>query len=780
MTATRPLALSSLLPLLAVALAAACAPTDDPTRAAQEEGSDGSETAASGDLGAHFDGAMSAVTFRVRSARATRIEVWVYDAPLGEAERARYTLASEGGDRFSVTVPVAELRDRGVSDTIYYGYRAWGPNWTFDTSWTPGSGAGFAADVDDQGNRFNPNKLLFDPYALEISHDPINPSNASGAVFQTGPAHRLEDSGPLAPKGIVLADEGGDVGARPTRALSDDVVYEVHVRGFTNADPSVPAGERGTFAGAARKADYLRSIGVTAVEFLPVQETTNDANDVVESTAGDNYWGYMTLAYFAPDRRYAADRSPGGPSREFRAMVQAFHAEGIKVFIDVVYNHSAEAGTTDGAGDVTSLFSMRGLDSASYYELADDAHEFFDNTGIGANLNTTTDIAVDLMIDSLAHWKDSLGVDGFRFDLASVLGNSCARGCFQFDRDDPGNALNRAAAELPVRPGGGGDGVELIAEPWAIGPGTYRVGDFPAGWSEWNGIFRDTLRADQNQLGVTDVTPGQLATRFAGSSDLYQDDGRRPASSIDFMVAHDGFTLRDLYSFDAKQNDQPWPFGPSDGGENNNVSWDQGGDAALQRQAARNGLAFVMLSAGVPMLTGGDEMYRTQFGNNNAYNVDSDRNWLDWADAGSNASFLAFARRLMIFRGAHPALRRTAFFTGDPGPGGLKDITWLTDAGAEASGAYMGDPSKHFLAFRIDGGPAGDDAASIYVGYNGWSGVVTATLPAPRAGKSWFRVGDTAAWMESQGNFVDPGQEQQLGGATYDLAGRSLLLLIER
>jgi isoamylase len=787
MKAARPLILSSLLSSrssfasLAVALvAAACAPADEPTRTAQEAGSDGAEAAANGDLGGRFDDAMTAVTFRVRSARATRIEVWVYSAPLGEAERARYTLANEGGDRWSVTVPVSELRDQGVADTIYYGYRAWGPNWTFDAGWTPGSGAGFVADVDDQGDRFNPNKLLFDPYALEISHDPINPSNASGAVFQTGPAHRLEDSGPLAPKGIVLADEGGDAGSRPTRALSDDIIYEVHVRGFTRADPSVPAGERGTFAGAARKAEYLRSIGVTAVEFLPVQETTNDANDVAQSTAGDNYWGYMTLAYFAPDRRYAADRSPGGPSREFRAMTQAFHAQGIKVFIDVVYNHSAEAGTTDGAGDVTSLFSMRGLDSAGYYELADDTHRFFDNTGIGANLNTMTDIAVDLMIDSLAHWKDSLGVDGFRFDLASVLGNSCAQGCFQFDRDNPGNALNRAAAELPVRAGGGGDGVDLIAEPWAIGSGTYRVGDFPDGWSEWNGIFRDTLRADQNKLGVTDVTPGQLATRFAGSSDLYQDDGRRPASSIDFMVAHDGFTLRDLYSFNAKNNGQPWPFGPSDGGEDNNVSWDQGGDASLQRQAARNGLAFIMLSAGVPMLTGGDEMYRTQFGNNNAYNLDSEKNWLNWADADANASFTAFARRLMNFRGAHPALRRTDFFTGNPGPSGLKDITWLSETGAEASGTYMNDPGNHFLAFRIDGQPAGDGAASIYVAYNGWSGVVTATLPAPRTGRSWFRVGDTAAWMEPQGNFVDPGQEQMVGGATYDLAGRSLLLLIER
>ena len=761
---------------------AACGPSVGPEEASFESGGgQGGESAApSFDLGGRLNAGQTAVTFRVRSGRASRIEVWVYAAALGQAERARFTLASEGGDRWAVTVPVSELRDRGVDGTIYYGYRAWGPNWTFDAGWVPGSQAGFVVDVDGQGNRFNPNKLLFDPYSLELSHDPVGPGSTSGAVYQSGAAHRLDDSGLVAAKSIVLESLDGDFGQKPTHPLRDDVVYEVHVRGLTQADPSVPSGERGTYAGAGRKAAYLRSLGVTAIELLPVQETTNDTNDLVQSTDGDNYWGYMTLAYFAPDRRYAADRSPGGPSREFRAMVKAFHDQGVKVFIDVVYNHTAEGGTSDAAGQVSSLFSMRGLDSAGYYELAADPHKFHDNTGIGANVNTTTDMAIDLIIDSLAYWKDSLGVDGFRFDLASVLGNSCASGCFQFDKLDPDNALNRAVQELPARPDGGGSGADLIAEPWAIGDGTYRVGDFPAGWAEWNGIFRDTMRRDQNQLGSAQVTPGQLATRFAGSSDLYGDDGRRPASSVNFMVAHDGFTLRDLYAYNGKNNLQPWPFGPSDGGEDNNISWDQGGVAARQRQAARNGLALVMLSAGVPMLTGGDEMYRTQFGNNNAYNLDSDKNWLDWSSATSNAGFLAFARRLINFRGDHPALRRASFYTGAVGPSGLKDIAWLSDTGAEASGAYMDDANNHFLAFRIDGAPAADPAASIYVAYNGWSGPVTATLPAPRAGKSWFRVSDTGEWMESRGNATDPGQEDQLGGTSYELAGRSLLLLIER
>jgi isoamylase len=461
-------------------------------------------------------------------------------------------------------------------------------------------------------------------------------------------------------------------------------------------------------------------------------------------------------------------------------MVKAFHDQGIKVFIDVVYNHTAEGGTWDGTGQTTSLFSMRGLDNAHYYELSNDPKFYYDNTGIGANFNTTTGIAVDLVVDSLSYWKDSLGLDGFRFDLASVLGNRCFAGCFDFDKLNPNNALNRAVNELPVRPGGGGQGADLIAEPWAIGGGTYRVGDFPAGWAEWNGQYRDTVRKDQNQLGVAPVTPGELAARLAGSSDLYGDDGRKPYHSINFLVAHDGFTLRDLYAYNGKNNLQPWPFGPSDGGEDNNVSWNQGGNPALQRQAARTGLALLMLSAGVPMITGGDEMYRTQFGNNNVYNLDSDKNWLAWGDAQANATFLAFSRRLMNFRNAHPALRPANFFNGSVGPSGLKDIAWLTDGGAEANGAYMNNPNNHFLAFRLDGARAGDSAASVYVAYNGWSGQVTATLPAPRPGKAWYRVSDTAAWMESQGNFTEPGQEQQLGGGTYGLAGRSVLLLIER
>jgi isoamylase len=761
--------------LLSAALAmAACATVDDP--ALDQPG----QLALASNLGGRYNAGKTDVTFRVRSDRATRVEVWIYKAAMGQPEILKQALTNDGTGRWSTTVLVSTLQARGLTGAIYYGYRAWGPNWTYSASWTPGSSAGFVTDVDGNGNRFNPNKLLFDPYGLELSHDPTNPSNADGSIFNTGAADRLRDSAQVAPKSIVIDTAAGNFGVKPTRAFKDEIVYEVHVRGLTRNDPSVATAERGTYLGAGRKAAYLKTLGVTAIELLPVQETVNDANDVVASTTDDNYWGYMTLNYFAPDRRYAMDKTAGGPTREFRQMVKAFHDQGIKVYIDVVYNHTAEGGVADATGAKAQLLSFRGLDNASYYELGTNAAFYYDNTGIGANFNTTTSMAVDLIIDSLTYWKGDLGVDGFRFDLASVLGNSCNRGCYNFDKTNPANALNRAVSEVGARPAGGGSGVDLIAEPWAIGAGTYRVGDFPSGWIEWNGIYRDTFRKDQNRLGVDTVTPGELATRFAGSSDLYGDDGRKPWHSVNFIVAHDGFTSRDLYAYNAKNNNQPWPYGPSEGGEDNNLSWDQGGDPVMQRKAARIGLALIALSAGVPMFTGGDEMYRTQYGNNNAYNVDSDKNWLDWSAATTNAQFLSFSRRLLNFRNAHPALRRSSFYTGAVGPSGLRDIQWLTDQAADASGAYMNDVNNHFLAFRIDGQPAGDSAASIYVAYNGWSGTVTARLPTPRPGKSWYRVGDTAPWMESRGNFTDPGAEDLLTVTTYDLAGHTLLLLLER
>jgi isoamylase len=738
-------------------------------------------------LGATLDADETHISFRVYSSRATRIEVWFYDQPAGSGEKASVALDADPQTAiWSKTIAVADLAAKGIARTIYYDYRAWGPNWPFDPAWKPGSTAGLITDVDDAGNRFDPNKALLDPYALEVSHDPKTPQQPTDEIYLSGSQERAVDTGPQAARGVVLRPEdvgaAVDAGAKPMRPFKDEIIYEVQLRGLTENDQSIATEQRGTYRGAAQKAGYLKSLGITAVEFLPLQESQNDTNGLIPSTNGVNYWGYDPENYFAPDRHYAADKSPGGPTREFKAMVKAFHDQGLKVYVDMVYNHTAE-GDVDGSGNIGRIFSWRGLDNATYYELTPDHRHYWNNNGVGANVNTANPVVRQEIMDALAYWKDMLGVDGFRFDLASVLGNVFTEGGFRFDKLNANNVLNRAARELPVRSAAGGAGVDLIAEPWGIGDGTYQLGGFPSGWAEWNGSFRDSVRTRQNKLGVAETVPAELARRLAGSSDLFQPNGRKPWHSVNFIVAHDGFTLRDLYSYNNKQNNQPYPFGPSDGGSDNNISWDQGGDAALQRQAARTGLAILMLSAGVPMITGGDEMCRTQFGNNNAYNLDTDKNWLDYSNVQTFAGFFHFSTRLMAFRDAHPALRPAEFFTGtDSNGNGLKDITWLRNDAVEADAGYLNNPDNHFLAYRIDctGSAARDRVASIYVAYNGWSDRVTATLPANLPGKRWYRVADTAGWMETRDNFNAPDQEELLAGASYTLAGRSVLLLIEQ
>ncbi|WP_208543204.1 glycogen debranching protein [Marilutibacter alkalisoli] len=739
-------------------------------------------------LGARYDAGGANIDFRVYSSRATRVEVWIYKTSSGAQEKVRYVLSKNSTTNvWSKTVPVSTLRDSyGITGTVYYGYRAWGPNWPYDSSWKKGTGTGFISDVDSNGNRFNPNKLLLDPYARETSHDPITPACTDGTLYASGVGHRNKDSGACASKGIVLANDATSTGSKPTRAFRDEVIYEVHLRGLTMNDTSLPAAIRGTYAGAAQKAAYLADLGITAVEFLPLQETQNDQNDIDPNSAdGDNYWGYMTLNWFAPDRRYSSDKSPGGPTREFKAMVKAFHDAGIKVYVDVVYNHTGEGGPWSGSDGHTvyNLLSWRGLDNPTYYSLTSDYQYPWDNTGVGGNYNTRNAVAQDLIVDSLAYWRDELGVDGFRFDLASVLGNTCEHGCFNFDKMDSGNALNRIANELSPRPDNGGSGIDLIAEPWAVGGNSYQVGGFPWKWAEWNGIYRDQIRKKQNMLGMETITTGTLATRFAGSSDLYGDDGRKPWHSVNFLVAHDGFTLNDLYVYNQKQNNQPWPYGPSDGGEDHNHSWDQGGVAAEQRKAARTGLALLMLSAGVPMFTGGDEVLRTQFGNNNPYNLDSPANWLYWTRDGHEANHEEFTRRLVAFRKAHPALRPANFYSSADNNGNvMEQLRWFRPDGQQAESGYLNDANNHAIAWRIDGSEFGDPASAIYIAYNGWSGNVNFTLPWPGNGKSWYRVTDTATWNEGPNAVRLPGSEDYIGGewTVYGLQGRSVLLLIAR
>jgi isoamylase len=730
-------------------------------------------------LGARFDETQSEATFRVYSSRATRIDLYLYDQPTGASEVASVPLTKDANAAvWSTTLPVSMLRTQfGLTGTIYYGYRAWGPNWPFSPAWTKGSDAGFVADVDREGNRFNPNKLLLDPYAREISHDPVTPAQPDGTIYASGPDRRIIDTGPHAPKGIVLPPDSTSVGAKPTRPLKDDIIYEVHVRGLTKNDPSIPEAFRGTYRGAALKAAYLKDLGVTAVEFLPVQETQNDTNDVNPChTQGVNYWGYMTLNYFAPDRRYAFDKSPGGPTKEFQSMVKAFHDAGLKVFIDVVYNHTGEGGAYRSDDPRTyNVMSWRGLDNPTYYSLTNDKQFSFDNTGVGGNYNTFNPIAQDLIVDSLAWWRDALGVDGFRFDLASVLGNTCEHGCFRYEKMPAGTALNRIVRELQPRAAAGGPGVDLIAEPWAIGDGTFQLGNFPTGWSEWNGRYRDTLRKSQNKLGIDPITPGELAQRFSGSSDLFEANGRRPWHSINFMVAHDGFTLADLYRFNGKNNQQPCPFGPSDGGSDDNISWDQGGVAEDQRKAARNGFAFLMLSAGTPMITGGDEFLRTVQGNNNPYNLDTIANWLNFEWDAHQTTFHTFAKRLIAFRQHHPALRPEGFYRSE-------QVRWFKPDGGTADPNYFDNPNNRALAWRIEGSAFQDPSHALYIAYNGWSGDVSFRLPKPGNGKSWFRVMDTSTWNEGQDTIVLPGAEAFIGGESteYLLRARAVLLLIAR
>ena len=737
-------------------------------------------------LGARYDGPQANITFKVYSSRATRIEVWIYKNASGFQEKVNYVMVKDPATNiWSKTASVATLQNTyGITGTVYYGYRAWGPNWTYNASWTKGSTLGYISDVDAQGNRFNPNKLLIDPYAREISHDPQTPTQTDGTRYASG-AYRAIDTGASAPKGIVLASDATSIGTKPTRALKDDVVYEVHVRGLTMSDTSISASLRGTYAGAGLKASYLASLGVTAVEFLPLQETQNDTIDVdPTSTTGDNYWGYMTLNYFSPDRRYSSNKNPGGPTVEFKNMVKAFHDAGIKVFVDVVYNHTGEGGLWSGSDPSTAnILSFRGLDNPAYYELTSDNQFYYDNTGTTGNYNTFNTTAQNLIVDSLSYWKSTLGIDGFRFDLATVLGNTCTNGCFNYDKLNAGTALNRIVAEMPARPAGGGSGVDWIAEPWAIGPGTYQVGNFPAGWAEWNGIYRDSLRKDQNKLGMENVTTGELATRFAGSSDLFGDDGRKPWHSINFMVAHDGFTLRDLYAFNNKNNSQAWPYGPSDGGEDNNNSWDQGGAAADQRRAARNGFAFLALSAGTPMITGGDEHLRTLNGNNNPYNLDSWVNWLEWTWDTDETNFNTYASRMLAFRNAHPSLRPANFYSSVDNNGNvMEQIRWFKPDGNVPDSAYWNDPNNHAIAWRIDGTEFSDSAAATYIAYNGWSGSVTFTLPWPGTGRAWYRVTDTCNWAEGPNQVATPGSEAFIGGewTTYGVCGRGVLVLIAK
>lgn len=755
-------------------------------------------------LGAHLDAEGGTLTFRVRSAHATRLEAWIYERPRDAGEVERVSLAREAGtDRWSATLALEPLRSaHRFEGAVLYGLRAWGPNWPFDPGWRPGTEIGFLADVDDQGNRFDPNKLLIDPYAIELSHDPaprlstIDPDEPS-SDYDTGPEHRAADTGRVAPKSVLpLRPLAADTGPKPRRPLRDDVVYEVHLRGLTRLDASVPEPLRGTYRGAGLKAGYLRGLGVTAVELLPVHHFASEQNDDGDPR-GDNYWGYMTLGFFAPNRRYASDRTPGGPTLEFKAMVRAFHEAGIKVFLDVVYNHTGEgllARTTEGddsrADDARQLpgrarlLSLRGLDNAAYYSLRSRPDldqgrrntRYLDCSACGPALATAREPARALVLDSLAYWADEMGVDGFRLDLAPALGNRLADGGFEFDASSPASLLRELGQRLPLRTEAAGDGVDLIAEPWiAAGAGGYRLGEFPAGWSHWNDVYRKVLRRAENKLHVDSIHPWELANALSGSEQqLRSQPDARPAGSVNYLSSHDGLTLRDLYSY-------------TDGD-----GWDHGGDPAAQRQAVRNGLALLAISAGVPMIQGGDELFRSLDGRANTVAVDDATSWLHWdgvvpflrAEQAGDAAALAalgarddvrtfaFARAMLRLRAAHPALRPDRFFTGAVLPGRtVRDVAWCGPYGGELVGGWD-DPELGFLGFRV-----AEPAGSIYVACLWRDRDTVVQLPASQPGARWRRVADTAAWMEPQGN-VDPAPGPEIQGE-YLMHARTVAVFVE-
>ena len=740
-------------------------------------------------LGAHTE--RRRTTFAVYSRHATRVLLEIYSQAMGEPHRFDYWMARGADDVWR-----ASLAD--VPAGTLYGFRCWGPNWEFSPDWTrQGSSAGFRSDVDREGNRFNPNKLLFDPYARELSHDRETPElkeihGHDAGMYGSGPGtyagrgdrrapvtRREFDTGPWAPKGVVVDDETR-FGRKPRIAEKNAIIYEAHVRGLTRHRSStrltsilrgvpgfeevedIPDELRGTYAAAGRMAAYLRALGFTAIELLPVHEFANDLNpegspgwdrDLDEPPHG-NYWGYMTYGYFSPDLRYAFDKSAGGPTREFKRMVRDFHDAGVEVYLDVVYNHTGEGGLWDGSGDTAELLCLRGFDNADYYALTADNRFYWDSTGCGNNLDASKAPVRRLIQDSLAYWSREMGVDGFRFDLATVLGRTAPG--FEFEG---GARLLRDIASFAQR-----ERIEVIAEAWDLSG--YHVGDFPRGWAEWNGAYRDAVRrflkGDGNAFAFADSVNGDYH-RFA--------DQGGPQKSVNFISAHDGFTLMDLVSYNGRNNDQPWPFGPSDGGADNNLSWDSAGNHALRRQRLRNFLSVLFFSRGTPMILSGDEFARTQNGNNNPYKIDSVGIWNNYdmiaspspntvptggsgtyhdnygADEhpdGRNGLFL-FVRFLIQLRKAHRSLRVDKFADFELDAGG--DVTfWFTSEDGKGR-LFDGERS---VQWRIDGSAIGDDDFLLCVNMD--HAPVEFTLQPPDEGLQWKRVADTAAWAEAHGN----------------------------
>jgi glycogen operon protein len=687
--------------------------------------------------GAHWDG--KGVNFSLFSAHATKVELCLFDAR-GEKELERIELPE-----YTDEIWHGYLTEVGPGTV--YGYRVHGP-------YEP-----------EQGHRFNPYKLLLDPYARahvgELKWDPACFGYTIGADGDDLTFDE-RDSAPFMPKGVVVDQDFDWKGNRkPLVAWDQTVIYEAHVRGFTRRHPDVPERLRGYFAGLGvpEVIDYIKSLGVTTIELLPIHTFINDSQLLERGLT--NYWGYNSIGFFAADPRYVADRNRG--VAEFKEMVARFHDAGLEVILDVVYNHTAE-GNERGP-----TLSFKGIDNASYYRLIPDQKRYYINdTGTGNTLNLSHPRVIQMVTDSLRYWAQEMHVDGFRFDLGTIL----AREVTGFDTE---SGFLKAVSQDPVLAG-----VKLIAEPWDCGPGGYQVGEFPPGWAEWNDKYRDTVR---------DYWRGQapaaaLAPRLLASSDIFDKFGRRPYASVNFITAHDGFTLHDLVSYNDRHNEKNGEN--NNDGHSDNRSWNCGAEGptddpginALRQRQRRNILGMLLLSQGTPMLVAGDEFGNTQYGNNNAYCQDNEISWLDWNHGDDGKALIAFVKQLTAMRRRYPILRRNRFLSGVVNePIGIREITWIHASGNEMTEEQWKDNLMLCFGMVLDGRAQptgirqrGQDATLLLI-FNAYHDVVKFTLPEFGEDAHWTLMIDTNI-PDLAGNpraDFEPKHE-------YQITGRSLLV----
>ncbi len=688
-------------------------------------------------IGATWDG--KGTNFALFSANATSVEICLFDGS-GNRETDRIELPEYTDQIFHGYLP-------DVGPGTFYGYRVHGPY------------------APDAGHRFNPNKLLLDPYARAhagaLKWDPA----VFGYKMESGDDLTFDarDSAAFMPKCVVVDPNFDWHGEPATRSVSWDhtIIYEAHVKGFTMRNPKVPEKLRGTYAGLGTKdvVQYVKSLGVTAIELLPIHAFVNDSHLLEQKLT--NYWGYNTIGFFAPDPRYASDVP--NSLREFKEMVARFHEAGLEVILDVVYNHTAE-GNERGP-----TLSFKGIDNASYYRLLPDQPRFYINdTGTGNTVNLSNARVIQMVMDSLRYWVQETHIDGFRFDLGTIL----AREEHGFDEQ---SGFLKACGQDPVL-----GAVKMIAEPWDCGPGGYQVGGFPPGWAEWNDKFRDTVRDFwRDEAPVTALTP-----RLCASADLFNQSGRRPWACVNFVTAHDGFTLNDTVSYNDKHNEANGEDNKD--GSSSNRSWNCGAegptdDAAindLRERQIRNILATLLLSQGTPMLLAGDEFARTQNGNNNAYCQDNEISWLSWQIEEKGQSLIRFTQQLTALRHKFPMLRRSRFLTGDYNEElGVRDVTWINANGGEMTDGEWDDGNMKCFGMLMDGRAQvsgirkrGQDATLLMV-INGFHDLVGFTLPESPGGKGWELLIDT-----NQPDLEKPLTFQF--GDRYDVTGRSLLLLL--